>query len=190
MFNRDSDIWMVGSDGSNPHAITSGASFDSYPVFSPDASKIVFARNGVLMVMSSTPPYTPTAIPGSSGNETSPDFLPDGSGLVYQDSTSGYREKFTRLDGSGRHDLTTPTGGAQDREGSFSPDGQFLGFERLAGPVAGGAPRTSIVPSVGSSKPTARLSNVDLPAPFGPTSPTTRPAGMLNEQSVSAQRRR
>ena len=36
-------------------------------------------------------------------------------------------------------------------------------------------PSTSIVPAVGASIPTARFSSVLLPAPFGPTSPTTRP---------------
>ena len=36
------------------------------------------------------------------------------------------------------------------------------------------------------SSPTARLSSVVLPAPFGPTSPTTRPAGTCSVQSDSA----
>src|SRR3954471_2608890 len=60
---------------------------------------------------------------------------------------------------------------------------------RCAGLEAGGAPRTSIVPEVGASSPTARLSRVLLPAPFGPTRPTTRPLGIESVQSVSAWRR-
>ena len=47
-----------------------------------------------------------------------------------------------------------------------------------------------IVPAVGASRPTASCSSVDLPAPFGPTSPTTCPAGMLSVQSDSAHRGR
>ena len=46
----------------------------------------------------------------------------------------------------------------------------------------------AIVPVVGASRPTARFSSVDLPAPLGPTSPTTRPAGISRVQSDSAQR--
>lgn len=129
VFNRDGDIWMMGSDGSNPHALTSGSEFDQHPVFSPDGTKIVFARDNVLTVMSSTPPYTPAAIPGGSTSEESPDFAPDGSGLVYTDCTTTCHAMFTKLDGAGRHDLTTPTGGNSDNEGAFSPDGKLLVFE-------------------------------------------------------------
>src|ERR1017187_4772665 len=55
-----------------------------------------------------------------------------------------------------------------------------------AGPLADLPPRTSIVPDVGTSMPTARFSRVVFPAPFGPTSPTMCPAGMLSVQSVRA----
>ncbi|MCW2933959.1 MAG: hypothetical protein JWM19_4921 [Actinomycetia bacterium] len=57
------------------------------------------------------------------------------------------------------------------------------------GPLAGGMPRTLMVPAVGVSSPTAMCSRVVLPAPLGPTSPTTRPAGMASVQSRSAQLR-
>ena len=44
-------------------------------------------------------------------------------------------------------------------------------------------------PAVGARSPTASCSRVVLPAPFGPTSPTTFPSGMDRVQSESAQRR-
>ena len=53
-------------------------------------------------------------------------------------------------------------------------------------PAAGRPPRPRSCRPSGSSRPTARLSSVVLPAPLGPTSPTTRPAGMRSVQSVSA----
>ena len=56
------------------------------------------------------------------------------------------------------------------------------------GRPAGRSPSTSISPAVGVSIPTARLSRVVLPAPLGPTSPTTRPGGTSSVQSESAQR--
>ena len=58
----------------------------------------------------------------------------------------------------------------------------------LVGRAARRAPRPC--PRVGASSPTARRSSVVLPAPFGPTSPTTRPAGTASVQSDSAHRRR
>jgi len=51
------------------------------------------------------------------------------------------------------------------------------------------ASAAAIVPAEGLSMPTARFSSVLLPAPFGPTRPTTRPAGTSMVQSASAQRR-
>ena len=46
----------------------------------------------------------------------------------------------------------------------------------------------SDLPGTGCSKPTARCSSVVFPAPFGPTRPTTRPAGTCSVQSRNAQR--
>ena len=43
-----------------------------------------------------------------------------------------------------------------------------------------------MVPVLGASSPTASCSSVVLPAPFGPTSPTTLPSGMVRVQSWSA----
>ena len=59
-----------------------------------------------------------------------------------------------------------------------------------AASAAGRPPHTSMVPAVGASSPTARLSRVVLPAPLGPTSPVTCPAGISRVQSDSAHRRR
>ena len=63
-------------------------------------------------------------------------------------------------------------------------------FASCSDPAAGTPPQTSIVPAVGASRPTARLSSVVLPAPFGPTSPVTCPAGISRVQSCRAHRRR
>ena len=46
-----------------------------------------------------------------------------------------------------------------------------------------------MLPAVGRSRPTAMCSKVVLPAPFGPTRPTTRPGGMARVQSDNASRR-
>ena len=46
-----------------------------------------------------------------------------------------------------------------------------------------------MVPDVGASNPTASCNMVVLPAPFGPTRPTTLSAGIDSVQSWRAQRR-
>src|ERR1700683_4140202 len=55
----------------------------------------------------------------------------------------------------------------------------------LASCVPGGAPSTWIDPADGDSIPVTRFSNVDLPAPFGPTSPVMAPAGAGSVHSVT-----
>ena len=47
-------------------------------------------------------------------------------------------------------------------------------------------PPTAIEPLVGASRPTARCMSVVFPAPFGPTSPTTRPVGIVRSHLSSA----
>ena len=52
--------------------------------------------------------------------------------------------------------------------------------------IAGASAKYRDRPAVGASSPTARCSSVVLPAPFGPTRPTTLPSGMDKVQSWSA----
>src|SRR5580693_3082253 len=47
-------------------------------------------------------------------------------------------------------------------------------------------PSTVTPPADGVDRPTARFSSVVLPAPFGPTSAATCPAGIASEHSRSA----
>src|ERR1700722_4992724 len=56
-----------------------------------------------------------------------------------------------------------------------------------AGDPARRPPSTVTSPADGTDRPTARFSSVLLPAPFGPTSATTRPAGTSSVHSRSAQ---
>ena len=50
--------------------------------------------------------------------------------------------------------------------------------------VADGVPRpTATCPSSGSSAPAMIFSRVDLPAPFGPVSPTRAPSGTVHDTS-------
>ena len=58
------------------------------------------------------------------------------------------------------------------------------------GEPGGSPPSTVSVPAVGLVRPTAMVSRVVLPAPFGPTRATMWPPGMVSVQSRSAHRRR
>ena len=56
-----------------------------------------------------------------------------------------------------------------------------------AGDPARRPPSTVTAPADGAVRPTARFSSVLLPAPFGPTSAVTRPAGISSVHSRRAQ---
>src|SRR6516164_7525603 len=56
-----------------------------------------------------------------------------------------------------------------------------------AGDPGGRPPSTVTPPADGAVRPTARFSSVVLPAPFGPTSAATCPAGTVSVHSRSAQ---
>ncbi len=78
-------------------------------------------------------------------------------------------------------------------DGEPRVDRRVLGDEADPGELRRGAGRALAqdpdLPEVGSSSPAASCSRVVLPAPFGPTSPVTRPAGTVTVQSASARRR-
>src|SRR6266566_7006817 len=56
-----------------------------------------------------------------------------------------------------------------------------------AGDPGGRPPSTVTAPADGAARPTARFSSVVLPAPFGPASAATCPAGIATVHSRSAQ---
>jgi TolB protein len=43
--NSGGDIFVMGSDGSNPTNITNSKSFDWWPSWSPDSSRIVWSKS-------------------------------------------------------------------------------------------------------------------------------------------------
>ena len=42
---RNFDLWMIGTDGNGLERITYNSTFDGFPVFSKDGTKLVFASN-------------------------------------------------------------------------------------------------------------------------------------------------
>jgi hypothetical protein len=131
IFTRGSDTWIMGSDGSNPRLLQSGA---GNAVFSPDGQHILFSSGGTLMLVPAGG-GTPTAVPGSSGNDSSPDFSPDGTRVTFRECTSTCHIAVSGIDGSDRHAVTSPPAGADDSEPAFSPDGSTIVFERSLAPA-------------------------------------------------------
>jgi Tol biopolymer transport system component len=132
-------IWVMGANGENPTALTTGGSSelsDAAPAWSPDGQWIVFSRTGTLYRM--RPDGTMlTPIPCSPGPCNHPAWSPDGSSLAYtgvsDDSGDGFGDNYDiytmDLGSGGIQRLTT----SPDQEDTprWSPDGSALAYHRV-----------------------------------------------------------
>jgi TolB protein len=89
---RNSEIFMMNRDGSDPINVTNHPAFDGYPAWSPDGSKIVFASNREgdargdfqIYIMEADGSNAIRVVDGGPGIEDArPIWSPDGSRIVF-----------------------------------------------------------------------------------------------------------
>ena len=123
-------IFIMNEDGTDRQQLTSGDFFDDYPCWSPDGTKIVFARavlgfaDFAVWVMNAD--GTDLRQLTSSGYATSPAWSPDGSRIAFVREPGGY--DIYEIDAVG------PTGDGtkritNGRNPSWSPDGSKIAFD-------------------------------------------------------------
>jgi TolB protein len=115
-------IWAINPDGSNLVQVAEG----SGPAWSPDGSRIAFARDGDLYVMNSDGTGA-VRLATRGGPWGSPDWSPDGSQIVFARGTTGRWDIYIiNADGSGEVNLTNR--GSYNGFPSWSPDGSKIAF--------------------------------------------------------------
>jgi TolB protein len=140
-------VWIMGSDGSNPHQIeqgqTSTGSEDHEPAWSPDGTSIVFTRvndtvdpvNGQALFVVATSGGEPRQITPWTLNAGGANWSPDGSKILFE----SYRDCPCRVtsqaytvapDGSG---LTQLTKAGRNIEPNWSPDGKQIVYGHQPG---------------------------------------------------------
>jgi len=126
-------IWVMGADGSNPHALTSGPAGNYAPVFSPDGKQIVYGHytnkssQVWLMNADGSNPHQLTSPVGMF--DSYPRFSPDGTHIAFTRCHGGQCPVWIMAsDGSGAHQVTDSS--ATDGRPDFSPDGTRLVFQR------------------------------------------------------------
>lgn len=89
---RNSEIFVMNRDGSSPENLTNDPSFDGYPAWSPDGSKIVFASNRAGKTLGNFHIYIMDADGsdvvrvlenGATVEDARPQWSPDGSRILF-----------------------------------------------------------------------------------------------------------
>jgi len=126
------EIYVMNADGSGQTRLTNNAMWDDYPAWSPDGSKIAFARFrqvadnfvGQIYVMNADGSGQ-TNLSNNAADDYWPTWSPDGSKIAFR----SYRDSTLNIyvmnsDGSSQYRLTTVFGD----EPSWSPDGSKIAF--------------------------------------------------------------
>lgn len=134
---EQTDIYVMNPDGSGVAPLIQDPTYDTNPAWSPDGTRIVFSRGG-LLIANADGTSVATILEDGTG-ATDPSWSPDGTRIVFEsglgeESTGrGDRDLFViNADGSGLTRLTAdPT-----REGfpAWSPDGTKIAFVRYLAP--------------------------------------------------------
>ncbi|MFI5459249.1 MAG: PDZ domain-containing protein [Isosphaerales bacterium] len=129
------DIWVAGSDGSNPRRLTSHPGEERNPYFAPDGKHIAFSASydgNVDVYVIPTEGGEPSRLTWHPGEDVVRGFTPDGKVLF-----SSQRAVFTRrhaqfftLGVTGGVPQTVPVPTAD--MGAISPDGKYLAYTPLA----------------------------------------------------------
>ncbi len=104
------DIWVMGSDGSNPVNLTNHPGDDKFPAWSPDGSKIAFAsdRDGSYDIWTTNPDGSSLArLTDSPARDRYPIWSPDGARLTFNTDRDGNQEIYIMsADGSNPVNVT------------------------------------------------------------------------------------
>ncbi len=127
----ESNIAVMGIDGSKPTQLTSNGRNDYYPSFSPDGTKIVFqSQDGANtnLYLINTDGSGETRITSDAAPETFPSWSPDGSMIVFEKKIKGNADIYAMKAEAGAQAIRLTTDRGTDIRPAWSPDGTKIAF--------------------------------------------------------------
>ena len=124
----NSEIYIMDSDGTNEERLTTNSVADLAPSWSPNGTKIAFARADVIYVMEANGTNV-KKITQSNLVSSDPEWSPDGSRIVFSAKTDGAdRDIYVINPADGIANDITKGSATDDFEPAWSPDGKTIVF--------------------------------------------------------------
>jgi TolB protein len=134
---HDADIYLVNPDGSGQTEITGDEADESFPVWSPDGTKLAFAIGGYIWRMNADGSGRVNLTSDFTGGSFHPTWSPDGTKIAFvSNRVNDVGPKvyvMNAADGSGLTRLTDGFG-ISDSNPAWSPDGRYIAFYRINQP--------------------------------------------------------
>jgi parallel beta-helix repeat protein len=130
------DVLVMNADGTNQTQLTSGISWDSYPAWSPDGTKILFTRNDptsdiicLKIWTMNTDGTGQTRLTTGSAADYGGTWSPDGSQIAYWSAEIADFSRIWVMNSDGTNQRQLTTGPLEDgRRPVWSPDGAKIAF--------------------------------------------------------------
>lgn len=130
------DLWVANRDGSNPRRITVDEGVESFPVISPDGTKIAFSAqydgNTDVFIVGITG-GVPRRLTWHPGADLVRDFSPDGKKVLFLSQRNSFTNRYAQLftvDLANGSETQLPIPNAA--WASYSPDGNFIAYTPIA----------------------------------------------------------
>jgi TolB protein len=132
VFERGGNLWIVDSDGANPHPLA-GTGSGLSPAWHPTGRYLAYclmANDGMFIMLRDLTDGSSRRVPGRGASSTSPSFSPDGTTLVFASGSDGSDLYSTSAFGKEPlQRLTIGRGSVISQQPSFSPDGRRIAFQ-------------------------------------------------------------